>query len=93
MHLQETQEELLRISDKLIDGDPSAGEVRALKARRLELIALKSDLEKASTGQRANSHQQGLMSHHQQATHSQVDCLSECSLPCTLVTNFAWPQS
>ena len=50
-HLQDTRNELLQISDKLLDGTATDSEVPALKARRLQLTALRAELEKPAAGQ------------------------------------------
>ena len=73
-HLQEIRDELLSISDKLLDGDASEAEVPALKARRLDLIALRTELEMANPAQPniQPRHQQGTMPHQQQPLYSQV---------------------
>lgn len=47
-HLQETRDELLQISDKLLDGEAPTAEIPALTARRQKLVALRAELDQAS---------------------------------------------
>ena len=75
--MEETRDELLSIADKLLDETPSETEVTALKARRIALIALRTELEKANAGQPNlhSGHHQNLMPQPQPAMHTQVKAL------------------
>ena len=79
-HLQETRDELLIISDRLLDGDAPEAEVPTLKARRLDLMALRTELETANAAQpniQPRQHQ-NFMHHQQQDPFSQVQPVSYC---------------